>query len=672
MANAIMSFRVGVPHWLSEVRFAELLALLARHRRVTDEVTFFTSETHAPLPLAEVRRRAEILKERMRDVRKGGWRAGINLLATIGHHEENLGNSLAGDYTPVTDRDGGVSRGCFCPNDRRFRDEYVKPLYEAMALAEPDYLWIDDDVRLAWHWPVAYVCFCDRCLEIFREECGTAYTRDTLTAAFNTGAETAKLKVRRDWLQHNRNTVTHLLRLIEQTVHALRPRLPLGFMEGSRFYEGFGVDTWAAALAGPDAAEVYWRPGGGCYNEKTPDDFITKAHEMGRDAAVLPATVRSIQSEIECFPYERLAKSTQAVAFEAAAYIAAGCTGAAYNVLSGYDEPLTEYEPLVARLAAVRPFLDRLAGTFGRTGTGGIFTGWDKDSFATRNLRRGEWLGDPPAPAPALGHADALFHLGLPVAYQAGRAQVFALSSDSVRVLPDEVIRGCLARGVFLDARALEALNALGYGDLTGFEIAGKREADTLERLLPHPLNGEYAGRCRDCRQSFLFWKRTADELRPRPGAESLAELVDYRYQTVAACGMGVFENHLGGRICVGGYYPWTRVENQAKATQMKAVFRWLSRDTLGAYVHSYHRVSLWDRTLAGGRHAVALANCYLDPAEQVELRLLTNAASLRLVDMANRETMLAAAGADGAYQRFVLPRLEPWQLYLAVTEASA
>lgn len=669
MANAVMSFRIGTPQWLSDVRFAELLALLGRHRGVTDEVAFFTSETHAPLPLAEMRRRAEILKDRMCEVRKRGWRTGIEILAIIGHHEENLANSLAGAYTRATDLGGKVSRGCFCPNDRRFRDEYVTPLCEAMTLAKPDYLWIGDDVRLAGHMPVAYICFCDHCLELFRQECGTAYTRDTLRAAFDTGAEADKLVVRRAWLQHNRNTVANLLGLIERTVHAVRPRLPLGFMDGSRFYEGFDLDTWAAALAGPDGAEVYWRPGGGCYEERTPDDALYKAHEMGRDAAVLPAAVRSIQSEIECFPYERLAKSTQFVAFEAAAYIAAGCTGAAYNVLSMYDEPLTEYEPLVARLAAVRPFLDRLAGAFGRTGPRGIFTGWGKDSFATRNLRRGEWLGEPSSPSPALGHADALFKIGLPVAYRVDHAQVVALSSDSVRALSDRVIRDCLSRGVFLDARALAALNEMGYGELTGFELAGRRDADMSERLLPHPLNGGYAGRRRDCRQSFLFWKRTAYELQPRPGAAPLAELVDYAEQTVAACGMGVFENRLGGRVCAAGYYPWTRVENQAKATQMKAVFRWLARETLGAYVASYHRVSLWDRVLADGRHAVALANCYLDPAEQVELMLLTDATAVRLVDMADRETTVAAAGTDGAYQRFVLPRLEPWQLYLAVTE---
>ena len=672
MANAVISFRIGVAQWLSDLRFAELLALLGRHRGVTDEVTFFTSETHAPLPLAELRRRAEILKTRMCEVRKRGWRTGINILATIGHHEENLANSLAGAYTRATDLGGTVSRGCFCPNDRRFLEEYVTPLYEAMTLAEPDYLWIDDDVRLAGHMPIGFICFCDHCLELFRQEGGTAYTRDTLKAAFNTGAEAAKLTVRRSWLQHNRNTVTNLLGLIERTVHAVRPRLPLGFMDGSRFYEGFDLDTWAATLAGPDAAAVYWRPGGGCYDEKTPDDFINKAHEMGRDAAVLPATVRSIQSEIECFPYERLAKSTQAVAFEAAAYIAAGCTGAAYNVLSMYDEPLAEYEPLVARLAAVRPFLDRLAGAFGRTGPSGIFTGWGKDSFATRNLRRGEWLGEPSSPAPALGHADALFHLGLPVAYRADQAQVVALSSDSVKALSDKVIRNFLARGVFLDARALEALNAMGYGNLTGFEIEDKHDADTLERLLPHPLNGDLAGRCRDCRQSFLFWKRTAYSLRPRPGAKPLAELVDYRYQTVAACGMGVFENALGGRVCVAGYYPWTRVQSLVKATQMKAVFRWLARDTLGAYVQSYHRISVWDRDLGNGRHAVALANCYLDPAEQVELKLLTNAATVCLTDMANRETTIQATGAAGVYRRFVLPRLEPWQLYLVVTSTTS
>jgi hypothetical protein len=50
MQKAFISFRIGFPQWMPENRFRELLALFERYRGVTDEVTFFTSETHPPPP----------------------------------------------------------------------------------------------------------------------------------------------------------------------------------------------------------------------------------------------------------------------------------------------------------------------------------------------------------------------------------------------------------------------------------------------------------------------------------------------------------------------------------------------------------------------------------------------------------------------------------------------
>ena len=69
----------------------------------------------------------------MAATRRNGFRTGINILTTIGHHEEDLPHTLSGDYTPMT-------------------------------------------------------CFRDNCLEIFAERCGTVHTRESLARAFVTGS----------------------------------------------------------------------------------------------------------------------------------------------------------------------------------------------------------------------------------------------------------------------------------------------------------------------------------------------------------------------------------------------------------------------------------------------------------------------------------------------------
>jgi hypothetical protein len=130
---------------------------------------------------------------------------------------------------------------------------------------------------------------------------------------------------------------------------------------------------------------------------------------------------------------------------------------------------------------------------------------------------------------------------------------------------------------------------------------------------------------------------------------------------------MGAYENELGGRVCVAGYYPWLFLQNLSKSSQIKAVLRWLARDTLPAYVASFHKVNLWARASEPGKPAVALVNASLDPAEGVALMLRTTIEELRLVDMGCAETRVRAAGRDGEYRRFLLPPIAPWQMRLIV-----
>lgn len=666
LEKASVSFRIGSPQWLSDERFDGLMRLFERHKGVTDEITFFTAETHAPLPLDETKRRCDLLKKRMEVVRRCGYRTGINILSTMGHLEENFDHSLQADYLRVTDIDGNTCRTCFCPSDLRFREEYVRPVYEMLVAANPDYIWIDDDVRLLFHPPVIYACFCDNCLANFSTRQGRPFTREVLKQAFGQDKRDAKLGIRKAWLQHLRDTMTGFFSFLENVVHGIAPQMPLGMMDGGAFYAGFDYANWTDALAGLDDVEVMWRPGAATYTEEVPDAVVQKAHQLGREASFIPEKVRCIQAELESFPYQRLRKSEHFTKLEAACYIAAGCTGTAFNVLSMYDEPLDDYDSLVGRLAKARPFLDLLASTLAKESPAGLHNGANMDLFVGRNVSRGEWFGGcKEVPGPVV-FPEEMYKCGIPAAYRADRAAVMALSGESVWALNDDEIRLALSRGVYMDADALNILNARGYQELTGFTVARSFSRDCIERLVEHDLNGVYAGRCRDGRQSF--WNRPAYEFTPtETNAEILAQLVDYADQQVANCSMGVFENKLGGRVCVAGYYPWEQLQYQFKTTQVKNVMRWLSGNRLGAYVESYHRIALWDRITQNGSHAVALTNLYLDPAENVSLMLLTENDEIDVYDMDCNRTSVNATDVSGDYKRFILPRIDPWHICLAV-----
>jgi hypothetical protein len=381
--------------------------------------------------------------------------------------------------------------------------------------------------------------------------------------------------------------------------------------------------------------------------------------------SLLPTDVWRIQSEIENFPYQRLRKAGRITALEAAAHLAAGCTGAAFNVLSMLEEPLDEYVPLVAELHRWRPFYDQLVRNLGRAPLAGIHAAWSKDTAAACDLGGGDWT----AYGRFVYHlAPRPFALGLPIAYAPQGGCVTLLCDENVLAFSVAELRAMLASGVYMDAAALTRLNRMGLQQLTGLQLERTVTVDAIERLTDHPLNGPFSGRERDCRQSFN--RQPAHVLRATdPGTQVLARLVDYGGAEIGPCTMAVFENRLGGRVCVAGYFPWTFLQSLSKASQVKAVMRWLSRDRLPAYVASLHQVNLWVRAVGHGRVALVLMNSSFDPADALELLILTDQQTIQVLDTACRLTPVAGSAA-GPYHRFVLPRIGPWEMRLVTAGA--
>ncbi len=660
--KAVISFRIGPQKWIEDGRFEELMELFDQYPSVTDEIAFFTHDTHSPLPIDVITQRAFILAKRMSVVRQKGFRAGINHLATLGHLNENLPNSVPADYGRIVGIDGTVAQGSLCPNDENVR-KYVEQTYRVLALSNPDFIWTDDDMRLSNHYPVMVGCFCDQCRSEFAKETGIGYTRESLRDAFNYGLIEDKLGVRNAWIEHHKSTMEKLFALVERSVHDVNPGVAIGVMPTELLFDGYNYARTTEILAGTDKTDVMWRPGEGFYFDDRPAGLMNKAHSLGRQAVMIPDSVNSIQAEIENFPYQPLKKSKHTNALEGAAYIAAGCTGAAFNVLPMCDETLTEYAPIIRKLADTRPFYDLLVQNVQRSKTSGCHTGWCRSSVITENLMEGDWLSRDVL-GNSFSHADEILDLGIPVAYDTAGSQVTLLSGNSAAALNEAEILRILSSGVYMNAQALDRLNAMGYGELTGFVSGQAFEHDTQERLSRHQLNVDFEGHKRDARQSFVWWGVPVNAIVPtNESCETLTELIDYNGTVVAPCGMGLFENKLGGRVCVAGYYPWTFLQSLGKASQIKSVLRWLSKDGLPAYIDSFHKTAMWCRHTESGEPVIILINSSLDEAEDLTLMLKTTSKQLRVFDMKCRETVIESCGNDGIYEKFVLPAINPWDM---------
>jgi hypothetical protein len=126
-----------------------------------------------------------------------------------------------------------------------------------------------------------------------------------------------------------------------------------------------------------------------------------------------------------------------------------------------------------------------------------------------------------------------------------------------------------------------------------------------------------------------------------------------------------VFENSLGGRVAVMGYFPWSMIQSLPKSNQLKALFRWLLRDTFPAFINSYSSAVLWLRTDALGRLAMMLLNSSLDPSVSIDLLALTGGMNLTITHMDGREQALFPTGKEGTYDHYSTPALKAWEMVL-------
>lgn len=649
LAQAAISLRISTHLWRNEARRQELLALLEKQRGTIQEVAFFTSFTHPPLPYPTIVRLAEELHAVMPRFRELGLRVGINHLSTIGHVDENLKNSLAEPWQKITDINGTVAKASYCPLDPRFQT-YVHDCYKVLAEAGPEFIWIDDDVRMANHRPALLSCFCDLCLARFAEEMGKTWTRQQLAAAMADENSAATRDLRRRWVGHNRWIINDLFGQIRAAVDEVDPEMPLGFMSCGMIYEGMAFAQWGKTLAGKQSVPVKWRPGGGFYTDDNPLGMLRKAHQIGRIAGAIPPADADVQYEHENFPYQKLKKSETIFVAETGAAMAAGCTGVALNLMGISPDPIGEYVPYFDRIRAAQPLFDRLAALAVRSPCEGIWPSITPELWATGNQV------DPMACLAELAE------IGLPPAYAPEGAKIHLLSGNAVRAFSRAELEHLLAEAVLLDGSALRCLQEEGLGDLAGFEIAEVRDHDTIERFTDDELNGPHAGWWRDCRPSF--WRTDAFVLRPlSDSVRVLAESIDFDQQSQGSV-MGVYENRLGGRIAVLGYYPWTSLQNLAKTTQLKSLCRWLSRDRLPAYVPSFHKVALWCRRDRNGALVVPLLNASADTVHGVRLQVRAEG-PFELVRLDGRQEKVATIGHDGPYQILELPALGPWETVL-------
>lgn len=344
-----LAHRIPEAHWRADERFALLLRVLSTYRRAVDEIALGDGSGFWS-PLEQIERGTASLKRRIEQLKQAGWRTGINVGVTLGHGD-NADSSLPPlPFQPTVGHDGRVSNACPCPNSPEFRS-YISKKYELMARTNPDFIWMDDDLRASHHGPV-YPCFCPICLKVFGHETD----REALVKRLNAPANG---DLRRAWTDIRAASVEAVCKDVHRAAAQVKPSIELGLMTigySHSTWGGYAITRWMNALGA-----VRGRPGHGYYTDQAARTLLlNKAFDVGRQVRDYPPEVKIAQYELEDYPHIPLDKAARTVINECTAALMMGCNGIAFTLFPFTEVTFEDYDRVLGGVASARPAWEAL------------------------------------------------------------------------------------------------------------------------------------------------------------------------------------------------------------------------------------------------------------------------------------------------------------------------
>ena len=573
MKNAL---RIGHHRYYREDHFREHLAFVEKNLDTIDEITLFAEFSHYGYwPLDWSAENAAILRDRIARYREVGVRrVGINLLCTVGHLNEGWDVLPRAPFPYQVKQNGEESRAQLCFMNEAFLDHVAKR-YALYAATGADFIWMDDDIRIEGNG-----CFCDGCVERFNRRFGGDRSREEVTALIETDPEAHAL-----WREIQHEGMTRVIRTVRESVHAVDPRVEVGYMSIDGNCHRDWIDESGTSMA---------RPGGGFYDERAPLEVLEKYFRVQQQISKYPDRVTDIQYEYEAFNYQTLNRSARFSELEITLMLMAGCTGALYNNDIFYDR---------------QDFVDMLARSTPK---------WISLTHRNKDCK--------PVGVYCTSRLTARFlcELGIPVTASLEQASVSALLGKDMEKLSDGELARILQKSVFTDGLGVETLTRRGFGEACGASISRVYESGMAERFGTHAFNGDYANYYRDVFMSFSYYvgnKGFVYEFAPAEGAEEISRLETITHEA-RGCSLYACERADSNRFAADGYLFQQSAQTHAKCAQISNLIDWLSGGRLPVRVITSGKVVPCMTANENGGVNLMLMNMSFDESGRVNCRI--------------------------------------------------
>ncbi len=577
------AFRISYNRWYDDEIFAEHLAFIKKNIEIIDEVALLREYSHVGYwPLETEKTVTKLIQKRIKQYKEAGVKSvGINMMCTIGHTDESWDVMPKLGMPHYTGNDGTESKNCMCYTSDEFI-KYITERYTLYAQTEPDFIWLDDDIRPLRH-GIMDGCYCDGCIEKFNIENNTNFNRASLVSAIKEDNI-----IEEKWNNFRYEKLKNLAVLLKDTIKSINPSIKIGYMSTTD-------NAYPNLISCLESEKL--RPGGGYYNDSFPNGLpnliFDKVFCTGMQIKECGNGISDIQYEYETFPYLSMNKSNTITQLETAAGLMYGNNGVAYNIFHRDDN-----QRLMDGIAEHSRLWDEM-NCFEYKNSG-VYC------YGAINAR---WLNELSIPTtPDLSHSQAAFIL-----------------ADEWNNLSDDEINAILAKSVLTDGKGLKVLIQRGFGKYCGGTIKNEYTNGMAERFTEHSLNGKYKGVYRDVFMTFYHRNSAVcHEFDIAPDAEVLTNLETVSHNLLG-CGMYLYKNELGGTIVVNGYLQEEFLRSEAKRLQLINVFDYLSNGKMPVRTDNGLKVVPIVRENDGGDMMIMLVNSWFDKTGEFECRVNTS-----------------------------------------------
>ncbi len=642
------SWRIKPVHWTSDRQFSRLKDFFGEHRDIINEISLFVGRLHSwhgYVPPETDKIQFELAAKRIEELRNDGFsQIGFNLWPTFGDEGDQSDSDLP--LPPMVGYDGTVAKHVTCPSSPDVM-EYLSERFAMLARYHPDFIWVDDDARMAHKGEgLDYPCFCNICLAEFQE--GKWESREELVERLN---HSGNNRLREEWIDYNAFRLDRICAHIRVAVREVDQKLDLAFMTVGPTHTSYSGDFIKRCMNTLES--VRGRPGHTFYVDAEPRDILRKAMDVGWQIADYPKHVTDIQYEYEDFPSITLDKARAINSAECAIAVASGCNGVAVHTFQLVPNSFDEYRPMMKSLQADYGYLQKLTRSTAATAhQAGIWLPWTP-YFMARRMVSGKWFGESARPLRA---PLTWSEFGIPLTADRNGSSGTILAGDAVDAFNDEELKELFESAVFLDIQALQILTNRGLDSLTGvrpeesFQLAS-------EQLTQHEINGKYAGEWRNVYMNSTGWtlEITGEDV------QVFSHLFDVDSHKKGACLTG-FTNESGGRVVVMGYQPWERIGTEAKLYQVRQVVDWATQKHIPLRMDPAARIAAIVRTNADrSRITAVLLNNSFDEASHVPVTLRGPLKKVVRLDPSGRTTTIDFK-MQGEACLIDAGAIQPWQ----------